>query len=210
MSGIVFLVYDDYFMQRKKMNLYKVTAVIAVCVTAAITGVAWYAGMFDRMEMTREPRGPFNLVYREYRGPYKGIRFIMNNVYLYVRDSLRLQTDRGFAAFYDNPQTADPDSLRSISGIIVDSVVAVSTPYKSGVFDRTDAVVGQFRLRSFFSYTTGGQKFYASLQQYLAEKKIEQTGPVIELYDMAERIIYFVAPVQRTTSPLPEFTGNQR
>jgi hypothetical protein len=192
----------------KKMSLYKTAAVIALCVTAAVSAVAWYAGMFDRLEMTREPRGPFNLVYREYRGSYRGIRVVMNNVYLYVRDSLRLSTDRGFAVFYDNPQVGNPDSLRSISGIIVDSTAAVGLPYKSGVFDRTDAVVGRFRLRSFFSYTTGGHKFYSTLQRFLAERKIEQTGPVVEIYDMAERIIFYIAPVQRTTSPLPEFSGS--
>jgi hypothetical protein len=187
------------------MSLTKIAVIIGACVVILIAGVSFYAGMFDKCSMTREPRGPFKLIYREYEGSYEGIRFVMNSVYRYVRDSLKLATTTGFAVFYDNPQTDNPDTLRSISGIITDSLVPVKLPYKTGHFERTDAVVGQFRIRSFFSYATGGYKFYAQLQNFLKEKNIEQTGPVMEMYDMAERSIYFIAPVQRTTSPVPEF-----
>jgi len=187
------------------MSLTKVALIIGLCVVLALSCVFFWAGMFDKCSITREPRGPYRLIYREYEGSYQGIRFVMNNVFRYVRDTLQLPATSGFAVFYDNPQTDKPDTLRSISGIIVDSLVPVSPPYKTGKFERTDAVVGQFKIRSFFSYTTGGYKFYAELQQFLKEKNIEQTGPVMEIYDMIQRSIFFIAPVQRTTSPVPEF-----
>lgn len=187
--------------------MLKVVSGITVAVLFAITAVAFYAGMFDSIAITREPRGPYALIYREYRGSYSGIKFVMNNVYRYVRDSLQLPTGIGFSVFYDNPQKIPVDSLRSISGIFTDSIISVNEPYRSGLFERTDAVVGRFRLRSFFSYTIGGYKFYSELQRFLQDKKIEQTGPVMEMYDMVERVIYYIAPVQRTTSPVPQFSG---
>lgn len=192
------------------MSLTKVALIIGVCVIVALSGVFFWAGMFDECSMTREPRGPFKLIYREYEGSYEGIRFVMNNVFRYVRDTLELTATTGFAVFYDNPQTDNPDTLRSISGIIVDTLVTVEPPYKTGQFERTDAVVGQFRIRSFFSYATGGYKFYAQLQRFLKEKNVEQTGPVMEMYDMVNRSIVFIAPVQRTTSPVPEFKRKKR
>jgi hypothetical protein len=187
--------------------MLKIVGIITLVICIALSAVAYYAGLFDSVSLTREPRGPYALIYREYRGSYSGIRFIMNDVYRYVRDSLQLPTGIGFSVFYDNPEKKASDSLRSISGIISDSLVPSKAPYKSGVFERTDAVVGRFKLRSFFSYTTGGYKFYSELHQYLQGKKIEQTGPVMEMYDMTERAIFFIAPVQRTTSPVPQFSG---
>ena len=192
------------------MSLTKVAVIIGLCVALALSGVFFWAGMFDTCSMTREPRGPFKLIYREYEGSYDGIRFVMNNVFHYVRDTLELAAVNGFAVFYDNPQTDQPDTLRSIAGIIVDSLVPVNTPYKTGQFERTDAVVGQFKIRSFFSYTTGGYKFYEQLQRFIKEKNIEQTGPVMEMYDMVQRSIFFIAPVQRTTSPVPEFKRKEQ
>jgi hypothetical protein len=187
----------------------KVLVIIALVTLCVLTGFSYYAGVFDAVELTRESCGPFYLIYREYRGPYQGIRFVMNNVYQYVRDSLHLQTNTGFAVFYDNPGKSDPDSLRSISGIICDSLHSVQPPYRNSVFERTDAVVGEYNLRSFFSYMTGSYKFYPQLHRYIAKKKIKQTGPVIEIYDLAKRSILFIAPVQRSTSPVPPFIGSR-
>ncbi len=189
--------------------MIKTAVIIASTILLLLGGLFFYAGLFDPIELTREPQGPYALVYREYRGPYNGIRIVMNDVYRYVRDTLQLPTNTGFSVFYDNPQSGATDTLRSIGGIVTDSLVSVRKPYRSGMFDRTDAVVGRFRIRSFFSYTTGAYKFYSELQRFLSEKKIEQTGPVMETYDMVKRTITFIAPVQRTISPVPPFTGDK-
>jgi hypothetical protein len=187
--------------------MIKLGAIIGVCILG-VTALFFYStGMFDTLELTREPRGPYHLIYREYRGPYKGVPYVMNTVYRYVRDTLNVATHTGFAVFYDNPQSTAAEKQRSISGVVVTDTVTVAAPCKSGVFERTDAVVGTVKLRSFFSYTTGGYRFYTRLQQFTEEKKIEQTGPVLELYDMSKRTILFVAPVGRTIAPVPEFGG---
>ncbi len=189
--------------------MLKVTATISFFVIVALAGVFYYAGMFDTLVVTFEPRGPFKLIYREYRGPYKGTRFVMNAVKRYVNDNLHLQTDTGFAVFYDNPQSTDPDSLRSIGGIVSDSPGPVQVPYKNGIFKRTDAVVGHFYLRSFFSYSTGSYKFYSKLPRFITEKSVEPTGSVMEIYDRAQRSIWFIVPVGRMKSPVPPFTGSR-
>jgi hypothetical protein len=150
--------------------MLRLTVIITVCVTAALAGIAYYAGMFDSLEITHEQCGPFNLIYREHRGPYKAVRFMMNNVYRFARDTLHLKTEAGFAVFYDDPQSG-ADTLRSISGVIIDdSLDSQPPPYKTGTFRRTDAVVGRFPLRSFFSYATGSYKFYETLYRCTKDK----------------------------------------
>ncbi|MBN1577734.1 MAG: hypothetical protein JW913_14335 [Chitinispirillaceae bacterium] len=187
--------------------MLKVTLIIALPVIVALAGVAYYSGMFDPLEMTREVCGPYTLIYREYRGPYPGVRLIINNVHRYVRDTLHLKANTAFAVFYDNPQSRDSDSLRSISGVITDSFCTLPPPYHTGIFKRTDAVVGHFRRRSFFSYTTGSYKFLTELSRIDAENTISRSGPVMEIYDHVRRSIRFIAPVGHAASSAPPFSG---
>ena len=187
--------------------MIKLGATIGACIIAVIAFFLNYAGMFDRLELTREPCGPYTLVYREYRGPYNGVRYVMNTVYRYVRDTLCLETGTGFAVFYDDPERYSGDELRSCSGVIVSDSIGVTAPYKCGCFRRTDAVVGSIRLRSFFSYAVGAYRFYSRLPRFTEEKKIRLTGPVLERYDMDEKKIVYIAPVDRSISPAPEFGG---
>lgn len=187
--------------------MYRIFAIIAACVIAAITGFSWYAGMFDRLTITTDSAGPHHIVYREYRGAYQGIRFVMNDVYKYVRDSLHCATDTGFAVFFDTPGKVAEDSLRSMSGIVVGKPYNVKPPYKTGTIAKADAVVGICYLRSFFSYVTGGYKFSAELLKFTEENKITLNGPRYDLYDMKHRSIIYIAPVNRGASPLPAFSG---
>lgn len=186
--------------------MLKVVFGIAAVIILALFGVSFYAGMFDALVLTREPRGPYTLLYREHRGAYEGIRLVINDVYHYSRDTLNTGSKIGFAIFYDKPTDTKNDTLRSIAGVLVDSCTSVRPPYKTGVFEQSDAVVGRYYLRSFFSYTMGGYKFYEKLPRFLTDKNIHQTGPIVELYNSAERTILYIAPVQRTTSPVPPFT----
>ena len=188
--------------------MLKLAAIIGTVVIGVTALFFYYAGMFDRVELTRETRGPYQLVYREHHGPYNEVRYVMNTVYRYVRDTLHLKTGTGFAAFYDDPQEGSDSELRSICGVVVDDSVPASSPYKSGIFRRTDAVIGTVRLRSFFSYAVGGYRFYAHLRQFTEKHKITRAGPVFELYDMSGRTIQYIAPIGKSASPVPEFGGN--
>lgn len=187
--------------------MLRILAIIAFCVIAAITAFSWYAGMFDRLTITADTAGPYHIVYREYQGAYKGVRFVMNDVYKYVRDSLHLATDTGFAVFFDTPEKKADDQLRSMSGIIVGKLCEVKPPYKNGTIAKADAVIGTCYLRSFFSYVTGGYKFSAELPVFAEENKLTLNGAHYELYDMKHRSIIYVAPVNRGASPLPAFSG---
>lgn len=188
--------------------MLKLAGIIALCIAMAVAGVAYYAGMFDPLEITEEQCGPFRLMYREYRGPYKAVRLMMNNVYRYARDTLHLKTETGFAVFYDDPQSR-ADMLRSISGVIIDdSLKSLPPPYKTGTFRRTEAVVGRFRLRSFFSYATGSYKFYEGLSRFSAAQKINRSGPVMEIYEPSHRSLRFIWPRDNTVPSVPLFSGH--
>ncbi len=185
--------------------MLKITGIIAGAVTFAMLVVAFIGGIFDSVEFSVQKSGPYNLIYKENRGPYAGIRIILNDVLKYVVDQKKIKVLQGFAIFYDDPAKVPADSLRSIAGVITDSLYDVSAPYKSALFPKTEAVVGVFPIRSFLSYTSGTFKFYPQLQKYVSSKKLTLSGPVLEIYDSAKRRIIYVASVDKEKSPVPAF-----
>jgi hypothetical protein len=189
------------------LRLFRIFGIIALCTLAAIIGFLYYAGFFDPVVLSVEKQGPFQLIYREYRGSYRGVRFIINDVYRYVHDSLHVATDTGFAVFYDTPGETGDDNLRSVSGIITGSDKTVRSPYKKGVMSRADAIVGRCYLRSFFSYMTGSFKFYADLSKFAEKKGLKQNGPAVEMYDMVHRSIVYIVPCNSGAAPVPAFSG---
>lgn len=187
--------------------MLRIAGIILACVLIVITAISFYAGMFDTMEISYGKVESLPLLYREHRGTYEGIRFIMNDVYRHVRDSLSRSADTGFAVFYDNPVKTPTDSLRSIAGIVSGDTVGVEKPYKAGESLTSEAVVGRFRLRSFFSYMSGSYKFTEQCARYVDQNSLVRNGPVLEMYDMVNRQIIYIAPCGTGVTPFPLFTG---
>lgn len=185
----------------------KIFAIIASVVTGLMLLVAFIGGAFDSVTFSIREAGPYNLVYKEHKGPYSGIRVTLNDVFKYVVKQNKERIKQGFAIFYDDPAAVSSDSLRSIAGVITDSLLKVSAPYKSALYPKTKAIVGEFPIRSFLSYTSGTIKFYPRLQKYLSENQYQLSGPVMEIYDSPKRVITYVAPINGGPSPAPQF-GN--
>lgn len=183
----------------------KIFAIIAAVVTALMLLVAFIGGVFDSVTFSIREAGPYNLVYKEHRGPYAGIRITLNDVFKYVAKEKKGRIKQGFAIFYDDPAVVSSDSLRSIGGVITDSLLKVSAPYKSALFPKTKAIAGEFPIRSFLSYTSGTLKFYPQLQKYLSENQYQLSGPVMEIYDSPKRVITYIAPINEGPSPAPSF-----
>lgn len=186
----------------------KVAVIIAAVVVAAMAVVFLRIGVFDTITFSEEPKGPYRLIYREYRGAYRTVPFVVNAVFTYARDTLLLPTATPFAVYYDRPALSGGDSLRCIGGVLVDSVPSLKRGLFSGTFHRTDAVVGSFRLRGFFSPAIGGHKFYSALPRFLEKMKLHQRGPVMEIYDPRLRRIYFIAPTGKPEVPFPPFSDD--
>lgn len=185
----------------------KIFAIIASVVTGLMLLVAFIGGVFDSVTFSIREAGPYNLVYKEHRGPYAGIRITLNDVFKYVVKQNKERIEQGFAIFYDDPATVSSDSLRSIAGVITDSLLKVTAPYKSALYPKTKAIVGEFPIRSFLSYTSGTIKFYPRLHKYLSENQYQLSGPIMEIYDSPKRVIIYVAPINGGPSPAPQF-GN--
>jgi AraC family transcriptional regulator len=178
------------------MTFMRIVVVVVAIACAVFLGLCICAGVFDTVTMSAGEMGPYCLVYREHRGPYRGVKYAMFDVYKYL-EKRSIVPRTGFAVFYDNPQKVMPADLKSIAGFITDTILAgVAAPYAAGTFARTRAVTAVFPLRSFMSQMTGPVKVYPKLQRFLQENKLESAGPVMEIYDIAAKKIVYIAPVK--------------
>ena len=174
-----------------------------VLITSAL--FSFQAGVFDSIHFFEEMRGPYFLTYKEYNGSYTAVGYNIKSVYEKVKKEKKSDIIRGgFAVFYDNPQNSRSNNLRSICGVITDTLITIEPPYKSAVYKKSYCIVGKYPLRSLFSYMSGLYKFYPALEKYTKAKKVIVTGPVMELIDTKSKVIIFIVSVN-TPSSVPLF-----
>jgi len=171
-------------------------------VIVVIAGLVFFqAGVFDRVKFFEEQRGPYFLVYKEHTGTYSAVGARIKSVHTHLSETNKSAVVKGgFTIFYDNPIDKDDDSLRSISGVLTDSLMTVDSPYKSDTFGKSYCIIGKYPLRSFFSYSTGIYKIYSSLDKYAKSKNTTITGPVMEIVDTNKKSILYVVPVSATAA----------
>jgi effector-binding domain-containing protein len=167
--------------------------------------VSWWGGQFDRVGISKEMVGPYHLVYREYYGSYSGYRLLVKNVALHLNEKKNIKTEMGFAIFYNNPTEIPAKKLHCSAGVVVDTEVTVDKPLKYAEFSGTEAIVGVFPVRSYFSYIVGSYKVRATLHNYCDKNGYTIIEPILEIYDLSSRKIRYIAPIGRTTSPAPAF-----
>lgn len=188
---------NDAVRRKTRRVIVGIFAPVAAAILLVGLALTYWAGYFDSVHLEERTAGPYHLLYREHRGPYEGIRFVMRDVFLYYRKLYGKAPERGFGIYYDDAGERQADSLRSIAGCLTDSLLAEpQEPYQSRTMPAHHALVGTFRLRSPFSYMIGVLKFRDALERYVEETGREPRGPVMEIYDLEERVIRYVVPFE--------------
>jgi hypothetical protein len=175
----------------------RILAVIIAVSLIAFFGLSYYAGVFDKADVVLRDAGPYNLIYREHKGPYKGVWLAQYDVSRFLKEKRSIAPRKRFAIFYDNPRKKNPGELRSVGGYITDSLLpGVPAPYVTEEFPKTASLVGTFPFRSFMSPMTGPMKFYPEMLMLLNRQKREAAGPVMEIYDVQNKTIIYIAPLK--------------
>jgi DNA gyrase inhibitor GyrI len=179
------------------MNFKRIVILVLIFASIVLFVFFWMAGFFDDVKITIEDAGPYNLVFREHTGPYRGIKFVLYDVYRYLKDKKSIEPERAFAIFYDNPQKVKPENLRSAGGYIIDSLIDITSPYKTQIFNRTTVIKGEFPIKSYMSQFTGPAKFYPRLYNHVKKNKLEISGNIMEIYEVKNKRIIYIVPIKK-------------
>lgn len=160
--------------------------------------ICYYAGFFRRVKIEKRNIGPFKVVYKEHRGPYKGTSKIQNEIYYKLLKDYKIATYRGIGIYYDNPKKTVKEELRSVAGCILEEKYygKMGELKKEGFQTMTIAkgnfYVSEFPFKNSLSIIAGTMKVYPKFNKFMNKKGIKEKE-MVEVYDVPnKKIIYMM------------------
>ena len=180
----------------------KILGIIVIIIGAiAIVSLIVLAryGLFYSVSISEKDVGPYLLVYKTHIGDYKSVGPIIGEFYYDLKNNYSIETTKGFALYYDNPQEVDKAKLRSIAGCIVEGksvedLKKISNKYGVKEYPSSKSVVAEFPYKGKMSIVIGIFKVYTKLASYIKEHKYPQT-PIMELYDQPNKRIEYISSI---------------
>lgn len=156
----------------------------------------WYLGWFTTLQVEEREMWPYTMVYVEHVGDYKKVGPIMDQIYQTLTKA-DINQQAGIGVYYDNPATTPVDQLKSEVGSIINpedmgKIADLWVEYKTKTIEKANKVVVSFPYKNKLSYMIGPMKVYPVLEKYIAEKGYVTWNAAIELYDVANKMIYFM------------------
>ncbi|MBU1077398.1 MAG: GyrI-like domain-containing protein [Spirochaetes bacterium] len=158
-----------------------------------------YSGLFTKVVISEKMTGPYQLVYERYTGDYKETGKVMDKIYYALKKDMKVETFKGFGIYYDDPREKKKEELKSDVGIILEKkdykkIPLIKKKYSVKKISKVKSIVAEFPFRTEFSVFIGIMKVYPVLQSYILQNKYRNT-PVMEIYDVPQKKIIYVAPV---------------
>lgn len=160
-----------------------------------------YVGFFSKVIIVEKEVDSYYLVYENYVGPYQDTGEIQDELYYKLFDEA-IETTKGFGIYYDNPKKVAKKDLRSDVGVILEgkNIERLHDLQKKGYnlkkTNEMNAVVTEFPYRGRMSVMAGVFRVYPKLSRYMTEKGYGEV-PVMEIYDIPNKKIIYIAEISR-------------
>lgn len=177
------------------MNMRKIFKVILLLIFVILLLLAFYfyMGWFKKLVAFEVVMWPYNMLYKQHTWAYYKISNVMDDLYNYALNQ-DITSDMWIAIYYDNPKEVQKDKLRSDWGILIDDLdIVLDTWYNLKQLDKNSYVVVTFPLKNNFSYMLWAYKAYPLILEYMLEEGYQIMVPMIEMYDMKNNLIYYMA-----------------
>lgn len=172
--------------------------VIALIVLALVN--RWYLGGFTKLEVKQQNMGTYTIAYTSFTGEYSKVGPSMTMVYD-ILSGAGIVSATGVGIYYDDPAVVSWIDLRSDVGAVIDSKDANKLANNTGVKVTTlpawIKMVVEFPLKNSLSYMIGPMKVYPVIAKYMKDKGYNNEVPMVELYDMMAKKIYYIANITK-------------
>ena len=187
------------FMKFIKSLLKNLAILTGVLIVLALIN-RWYLGGFQKVEVTEQMMGPYTIAYTEFVGNYSLVGPSMDKVYETLSGAGILSAT-GVGIYYDDPAVVEQEKLRSDVGAMVVGSDITKIPQNDDIKIKNIAgkqsIVAEFPIKNSISYMAGVIKVYPALKRYMVEKDYSNQVPVMELYDMVAKKIYYVIEIAK-------------
>lgn len=181
----------------KKMKFLKRLLSIVIIVVVLLFGLFAYLGWLKDLVVFEVAMGPHTVAYVEHVWDYKTLWGPMGDLYD-VLSGQNINADMWIGIFYDDPSVVEKNKLRSEGGVVIDKedfqkLDLNSIDYKVKNLDKAGYAVITFPLKNMLSYMVWAQRAYPVLWQYLEDNNYSLEVVGIEMYDMENKLIYYMA-----------------
>ena len=170
----------------------KVLIILGLVVVFILIYLA-YSGLFSNVEITEGELGPYTFIGKEYVGDYRYAGDKLDSIVLDLQNR-KIEFDKTFGIYRDNPEKVAKDSLRYMVGCIVPEKSYEKLPelerdgYIKQKMGITPSVIVEFPLRTKVSFLMAVIKAYPALNEYFRKKGYSEV-PALEIYDKDKILI---------------------
>ena len=135
------------------------------------------------------------LVYEDVIGAYNQTKKVIDKIYYKLLNKFKIETEKGFGIFYDNPKNVEQSKLRSEVGCIIESIDSemleqIKKHFKVKTLPNEKYLFAEFPFKGFLSIMIGMVKIYQKFGKYISENNYPD-GPIMKIYDVPnKKIIY--------------------
>lgn len=185
---------SDVVVMRFLKNLW--ILIIAIVILALIN--RWYLGGFTTLKVQEQNRWAYTIAYVHFVGNYGKVWPSMTKVYEALSGA-GITSMTGIGIYYDDPSMVSWAELESDVGAVIDAQdiqkLANNKEIKIQPGIAGNKIVVEFPLRNDLSYMIGPMKVYPVITKYIQDKWYSHKIPMVELYDMAAKKIYYIADI---------------
>jgi effector-binding domain-containing protein len=179
-------------MKALKIILYVIVSLVII--TAMI--YANYKG-FSNVSVQIKEEGGEHLVYREVKGPYSETRVVLSKIMYDLKSQFKIEPNKSFGIYFDDPQKVDKNKLRSEVGCILENVDTLhvfwlKSNFKTKVLPKKNYITAEFPFKGKMSIMIGIMKVYPALKEYVKANGYSEEGPIMEIYDMPNNKILYL------------------
>jgi len=139
--------------------------------------VAYRIGAFNRVQLSREERGPYRIVCLSHRGAYNKIKAKILAVEAMLKEA-GVERVAPCGVYYDNPAEVPEEELSSKGGFVVRGEVAVDGAFEIVEIPRREVLWARFEGHP----SVAPVKIYPEMAAWLADHGWRRGSPVIEFY----------------------------
>lgn len=156
---------------------YFIAAVI-ITVMMFIYSVMRYTGAFLPVTITQQELPAMKMIAKDHVGPFHKIVAVIQDVEKWAKEN-GIDCTKSFGQYLDNPEIQEEERLKSRGGCIVNEFPKELPEH----FQKLEVPAGKYVVATFEGAPSiGPMKVYPKVVSFFKENRIEQNGPVIEVY----------------------------
>ncbi|MBP7183915.1 MAG: GyrI-like domain-containing protein [Saprospiraceae bacterium] len=177
------------------MKILKILMVIVSALVLVFCFLFYYYGGFKTINFFISENGGEMVAYQEYIGDYKETGNVMSSVSKLL-EKAQITSTSGFGTYFDDPKKVDPAKLRSEIGFIIDKKDSTSVSNKIPMLKIKTLPFGKyiattFPFKGIPSIFIGIMKVYPALGKYIKDNKLNENGPITEIYNEQNHTITY-------------------